>query len=52
MNPASTLPSTWPIDVKVDIERVIDPQRARQLAQLLFSGSTGVTVAASTGVAL
>jgi hypothetical protein len=40
-----------PITLTVRLESVIDPQRARRIAQLLFTGSTGVTVAASTGVA-
>jgi hypothetical protein len=43
--------ATGILDVHMDIGRVIDPQGARRLAQVLFSGSTGVTVASSTGVA-
>jgi hypothetical protein len=52
MNPSSTLPSTWAIDVRIDISEVTDPQKSDRIEQLLFSGSTSVIVASSTGVAL
>lgn len=47
----SSMASAWPIDVRIDIDRVIDPQKTQRLRQFLFSESTGVTVASSTGVA-
>ena len=51
MNEASTSASTGLLDVRIEIERIIDPSATRRLAQLLFAGSTGMVVATSTGVA-
>ena len=45
-NQASTV-----LSVGISIETVIDPGAAHRVAQLLFAGSTGMVVAASTGVA-
>jgi hypothetical protein len=50
MNAASTSASTGLLDVRIEVERIIDPSAARRLAQLLFAGSTGMVVATSTGV--
>lgn len=46
-----TMRASTVLDVRLDITRVLDPHMALRLAQLLFSGSTGVTIAGSTGVA-
>lgn len=51
MTGASTSASAYPLEVRLDIERFIDPTAARRLAQLLFASSTGMVVAASTAVA-
>jgi hypothetical protein len=51
MNAVSTSTSTGRIDVRFEIERIVDTSAARRLAQLLFVGSTGMVVASSTGVA-
>jgi hypothetical protein len=40
-----------PLIVTIRIENVIDQSAVRRLQQLLFAPSTGVVVAASTGVA-
>lgn len=43
--------TSLPISVTIRIDSVIDSAKTRRLEQLLFTPSTGMVVAASTGVA-